>query len=135
MIRPAVVADVSNLVAAFKAHHRGMGVDWPVDTAVLAATFRRAIAEPDWLCLTGEGCLLLAVSFDSPLGAGRLAQELCVSASAGNLDAVIKLYEDWARSRGCRRASLGCEQRHATFARLYGRRGYALAESNFMKVL
>lgn len=135
MIREATLADIPDLVEAFVAHHEGMGCDWPVDAAVLARTFARAVASPDWLCLTGDGCLLLAVSFDSPLGAGRLAQELCVSASKGNLDIVVGAYEGWARARGCRAISLGCEQRHETFARLYGRRGYARAETTFSKVL
>ena len=135
MIRPAVLADIPDLVAAFEAHQRNMGCDWEVDTKVLARTFMTAIPSPDWLCLTGDGCLLLAASFDSPLGAGRLAQELCMSASAGNLDALIDLYEAWAREKFCRRSSLSCDRRHAAFGRLYGRHGYALGESTFVKVL
>lgn len=135
VIRPAVLDDITDLVAAFEAHHSSMGCAWVVDRAVLSRTFAQAIASPDWLCLTGDGCLMLAVVFESPLGAGRLAQELCVSAGRGRFDALLDLYEDWARAKGCQRVALGCEQRHATFARLYGRRGYALAESTFMKVL
>lgn len=135
MIRPAVLADVPDLVAAFVAHQRSMGCDWEIDEAVLATTFAHAVAAPEFLCLTGDGCLLLAVSFISPLGAGLLAQELCLSALPQNRDELIGMYEDWARSRGCRKSALSCDRRHAAFARLYGRSGYAIAESTFSKVL
>jgi hypothetical protein len=133
VIRLAKIEDVPELVRLFVSNHERMKCAWSVDTARLAETFRRAIISPDSLCFTGDECLLLAVCFDSPLGAGKLAQELCISASPGNLDALIALYEQWARSKGCRAVSLGCEQRHSAFARLYGARGYRTAETTFSK--
>lgn len=135
MIRPATPKDIPALVDLFQKQHAEMGCSWSIDASTLAGTFSQAITAPDWLCLTGDGCLLLAACFESPLGAGRIAQELCFCVTPGNLDGLLRFYEDWARSRGCRTASVACEQRHQAFARLYGRHGYALAESTFSKVL
>jgi hypothetical protein len=113
-----------------------MGCTWSVDTARLGLTFSTAIASPDsWLCLTGDDCLFLAGCFESPLGAGKIAQELCFCVPAGKINIVIKHYEDWARSKKCRAASLSCEQRFSTFERLFRRYGYSTVEMTTSKDL
>lgn len=133
MIRPARMSDVPSLAEMFRQHHASMGCSWVIDIAQLERTLSHAVASPDWLCLTDEGCLFLAVCFESPLGAGKLAQELCFCAGRGKLDAVIERYEEWARSKGCRAISLACEQRFSTFERLYRKYGYRPAELTTMK--
>ncbi|MFK4507213.1 hypothetical protein [Bradyrhizobium daqingense] len=135
MIRPAELEDVPRLIALFKEHHASMGCSWTVDVAQLTRTLTHAVSSPEWLCLTGHGCLFLAVSFESPLGAGRLAQELCFCAPPRRMAELIDRYEQWARSKGCRAASLACEQRFATFERLYRRYGYRSAELTTQKEL
>ena len=135
MIRPAEPEDVPRLVELFKEHHASMGCSWTVDAARLSRTLAHAVNSPDWLCLTDDGCLFLAVSFESPLGAGRLAQELCFAAPPGLMAELIDRYEEWARSKGCRAASLACEQRFTTFERLYRRYGYSPAELTTSKEL
>lgn len=136
MIRPAISADIASMVTLFKAQHAAMGCDWSIDVARLENTFRQAIASPaQWLCLTGEGCLLLAMWFENPLGAGRLAMEFCFCAPPRQMGALIDQYEQWAREHGCRTASLSCERRFATFDRLYRRFGYSLAEMTMSKAL
>lgn len=135
MIRRAAPNDVPYLVSLFKKHHAEMGCSWRINTGTLGRTFSRAIVSPDWLCLVDDGCLLLAAAFESPLGAGKLAQELCFCATPGKFEALLLIYENWARSKGCRTASLACEQRFAAFARLYGRHGYTQAEATFSKAL
>ena len=135
-IRPAVVSDIPHLVALFAEQHRSMGCSWSIDTARLSLTFAHAIASPaSWLCLAGDDCLLLAGCFESPLGAGKIAQELCFCVKPGSLSAILKQYENWARAKGCRAASLSCEQRFSTFERLYRRYGYSPVEMTTSKVL
>lgn len=135
MIRCAALADIPGLVTLFEQNHREMGCDWKIDKARLAETFALAINSSDWLCLTGDGCLFLAACFENPLGAGKLAQELAFAAIPRRTDEIIQRYERWAKARGCVKASLSCERKHDVFARLYGRRGYAIAETTFNKVL
>jgi hypothetical protein len=136
VIRTANPGDVSGMVTLFEAHHAKMGCTWSIDTAVLRRTFSRAISAPDtWLCITGDSCLFLAACFESPLGAGKLATELCLAASPGNLDEILNRYEAWALAKGCSNVSLGCMERPEVFERMYRRRGYLWAESTFRKVL
>jgi GNAT superfamily N-acetyltransferase len=68
------------------------------------------------------------VCFENPIGAGKLAQELCFCAPPGRMGELINRYEEWARSNGCRAASLACEQRFPAFERLYRKYGYRTAE-------
>lgn len=136
MIRLATREDIPTLIALFEAHQSEMGCSWSVDRTRLSHTFRYAIASPhSWLCLIGDGCLFLATCYESPLGAGKLATELCFCVGAEQLGELLQQYEDWARSKGCRAASIACEQRFAAFERLYRRHGYTLAETTTSKVL
>jgi hypothetical protein len=135
MIRLAVRDDMPALLAALRDHHEEHAFAWRFDPALLSMTLAHAIDAPDWMVLTGGG-LLLAQAFDSPLGAGRLAVEHVVRAGVpGAFDEIVAAYEAWARAQGCRQTALGCIARHDTFARLYARHGYALAESVFVKPL
>jgi GNAT superfamily N-acetyltransferase len=136
MIRPATKADIPSMVALFKAQHAAMGCDWSVDEERLCNTFSIAIASPaQWLCLTGDDCLLLAMWFENPLGAGRLAMEFCFCAPPRAMAELISQYEEWARKMGCRAASLSCERRFAAFERLYRKYGYFPAEMTMSKAL
>lgn len=135
MIRTAVPADVLSLVALFKAHHAAMRCQWPFDPAVLSMTLAQAIDKPDWLCLTGDRCLFLAACYDSPLGAGKIASELCFCVGGETLEQIVACFEAWARERGCGVMSLACEQRFPAFARLYGRLGYRVSEMTASKTI
>jgi hypothetical protein len=136
-MRPARLSDIPGLVALFEKQHSEMGCPWPIDNKTkLTSTFHLAIASPeDWLCLTGDESLLLATCFESPLGAGKVAVELCMCAAPGKLDDMIERYEDWAKLKGCKIASLGCDRRFTTFQRLYRRYGYTPAEMTTSKAL
>lgn len=79
--------------------------------------------------------MLLAMWFDNPLGAGRLATEFCFCAPPNKRDELIDQYEEWARVNGCRKASLSFTRRFASFVRLFRRRGYAPDEMTLSKVL
>lgn len=135
-IRPASATDIPVMIALFQHHHAEMGCDWSIDVARLDNTFRQAISNPSsWLCLTGDGCLLLAMCFENPLGAGRLAMELCFCTPPNRRDELIDRYEVWARENGCRKSSLSFTRRFAAFTRLFRRRGYFLDEMTMSKVL
>lgn len=136
MIKPATETDIPAMIELFLTQHAAMGCAWDVDTDVLAGTLYQAVQSPGaWLCLTGDHCLLLAACFESQVGAGKVATELCMCASAGRLDELIDRYEEWARAKGCRAASLSCDRRFATFERLYRRYGYSPSEMTMSKVL
>ena len=129
-------SDILALIVLFKKHHAAMGCRWTFDPVRLSMTLSQAIAQPDhWLCLTGDQCLFLATCFDSPLGAGKIASELCFCIGHEKLEAIEAVYEQWARARGCTAMSLGCEQRFAAFERLYGRLGYRVSEMTASKAL
>lgn len=124
------------MLELFGMHHAAMGCDWPIDAAQLQSTFAAAIASPaQWLCLTGDDCLLLAMWFENPLGAGRLAMEFCFCAPPGRRDELIGAYEQWARDKGCRKASLSFTRSFPAFVRMFRRRGYAPDEMTLSKVL
>lgn len=136
MIRPATGADIPDMLALFRQHHAAMGCDWPIDVAQLQSTFATAIAAPaQWLVLTGDGCLLLAMWFDNPLGAGRLAMEFCFCAPTRRREELIDRYERWARDMGCRKSSLSITRQFAAFARLFRGRGYVPDEMTLSRVL
>lgn len=136
MIRVAARADIPAMLELLKLHHAEHDFGWPFDPVRLSMTLAHAIEADDWLALTGEGALLLASRYESPMGAGRLAVEHIVRAALpGQFRELLAAYEDWARGQGCTSVSLGCVRRHNSFARLYGRNGYSIAETVFVKAL
>lgn len=136
MIRHAVRDDIPAMLSLLKRHHTEHAFSWPFDAVRLSMTLANAVEADDWLALTGDGALLLASSYESPMGAGRLAVEHIVrAAKPGHLREMLTIYEAWARDQGCQSVSLGCVRRHNTFARLYGRHGFTMAETIFVKAL
>jgi GNAT superfamily N-acetyltransferase len=136
VIRDAVRADIPALVSLARRHHEENGFPFVFNAARLSITLALAIAQPDWLCLTGNRCVLLAFSFESPLGAGKLATEFLLRAERrGDMKELVTRYEAWARGRGCVQATLGCTSKPEVFARLYRPFGYTFAETVFAKRL
>ena len=134
-VRLAQRGDVPAMVAELQRHHGEHGMSWPFDSVRLSILCAHAIDADNWLALTGPDLLLLARYFDCEFGSGRHALERIVRVPPGQLDAVLAVYERWARDNGCVDAPLGCIRRHAAFARLYARHGYRLAETTFIKTL
>lgn len=135
-VRKANRNDIPALLALTKRHHAEHDFAWPFDPVRLSMTLAHAIEATDWLCLIGDGALLLAQAFDSPLGAGRLAVEHIVrAAQPGQFAAMLQDYECWARRQGCASMSIGCVRKPRVFARLYGRHGFRPSESTFVKAL
>ena len=135
-VRKANRNDIPALLALMKRHHAEHDFAWSFDPVRLSMTLAHAIAAADWLCLVGNGAMLLAQAFDSPLGAGRLAVEHIVrAAQPGQFAAMLRDYERWARLQGCGSITLACVRKPAAFARLYGRHGFRPAETVFIKAL
>jgi hypothetical protein len=137
VIRLAVKEDVGALCALVKRHHAdNPHLPWKFDAAAMSMGIATAIAGGPWLCLTGPGSLFLAVHFDSPIGAGRLAvEQIVIAETPGAFDEMRVMFEDWARSHGCVRAAMGCTTKPHVFARLYGKHGYMISETIFSKGL
>lgn len=136
MIYPASRDDIPTMLTLLQMHYNEHTFDWSFDPVRLSMTLMNAIEADDWLALTGDGALLLASAYESPMGAGRLAVEHIVrTARPGQFRELLAAYEAWAREQGCRTVSLGCVRRHNSFARLYSRHGYSTAETIFAKAL
>jgi hypothetical protein len=139
MIRRAMASDMDRVIRLCRDHHaeqQAIGnpnFDWPFDPARVSLTFAHAISSNDWLCLVDGGpSLLLAHTYQDPLGGPLVAIERILR---GDLNEMVRLYEDWARAKGCVRAVLSTTHRHRAFERLYRRLGYALAETVYSKAL
>lgn len=139
MIRRAVASDMDRIIALCRTHHaeqRRIGnrnFDWPFDPARVSLTVAHALRSKDWLCLVdGADALLIAHTYQDPLGGPLVAIERIIR---GDLNEMVRRYEDWARLSGCVRAVLSTTHRHKAFERLYGRIGYALAETVYSKDL
>lgn len=134
MIREAKPEDIPALLEHCRAHHREKALPFPFDAVKLSMTLSGAINSPDWLVLIGPRSMLLAFCFDDLFGGGRYAFERLIRAD-NDLEELLARFEGWARGQGCLTASLASLERHETFARLYRRHGYRLAESVYSKVL
>ncbi len=117
-----------------------------------AAGFRFAFSAPhaDLLFRQHMGCglvlvagdpaqgVLMAMTFDHPFGAGKWAKEsvwyIAPSARGRSALQMLDAYEAWARQQGC--ATIGMASLASNdVSKLYERRGYAPAETHFVKAL
>jgi len=135
MIRLATRDDIPAMLASLRKHHAAHGFAWSFDRVRLSVVCAHAIAADDWLALIGDGALLLARWFDCEFGSGRHAIERALWSEHGHGPALIAEYERWARAAGCVDSALSSMRRPDAFARLYGRRGYRMAETTFVKTL
>jgi hypothetical protein len=139
LVRSATRDDIARIVLLVKSHHdeqKEIGnpnFNWQFDPARVSMTIAGAIITKGWLCLYGGSNLLLAnVVLDDPFGAPPYAMERIIR---GNLDLLIPVFEKWAQDQGCRTTVLSTTYRHEGFERLYGKFGYALAETVYAKAL
>jgi GNAT superfamily N-acetyltransferase len=134
-IRPATCDDIPAMLSALRKHHAAHGFEWPFDRVRLSIVCAHAIDAPDWLALVDDDALLLARWFECEFGSGRHAIERALWSERGQGPALIAEYERWARATGCVDAALSSMRRPDAFARLYGRLGYRVAETTFVKPL
>lgn len=134
-VRPATRDDIPAMLGMLRQHHAVHRFEWRFDPVRLSIVCAHAIEAPDWLALIGDGALLLARWFDCEFGSGRHAVERALWSEHGQGPALIAGFERWARAAGCVDAALSSMRRPDAFARLYGRLGYRIAETTFVKAL
>lgn len=143
MIRHAAASDRERCALLLKQSHIAAGFPWPFSGAHAHALFLHHLDSTDACCIVldvdgvAQG-ILMAVAFDHPFGAGRWAKETVwfVAEAHRGRGAVRMLdaYEAWAKEQGCvviGMASLASNDVSA----LYERRGYAPAETHFLKFI
>jgi hypothetical protein len=140
-VRFANQADRDRVVALLRDSHAAAGLEYPFEAARADNLFQQHMASAS-ACVFVAGdpaqAILMAVAFDHPFGAGRIAKETVwfVASSARGRCAfdMLDAYEAWARSVGC--ASIGMASLSSNdVSKIYERRGYAAVETHFMKPL
>ncbi|MDR7032928.1 GNAT family N-acetyltransferase [Mesorhizobium sp. BE184] len=141
IIRNADDRDRFKVVALLRESHAAAGFTFPFQAAVAERLFKQHLGDANACCLVlGDlpSGLLMARTFDHPFGAGRWAKETVWYVAPGSRGrgtlAMLDAYETWAREQGCvtiGMASLATND----VSRIYERRGYAAAETHFVKAL
>jgi GNAT superfamily N-acetyltransferase len=140
-VRHARPEDRDRVVALLRESHAAAGFTFPFQAAYADRLFRQHLASPlACAIVAGDPVLgiLLAVAYEHPFGAGRIAKETVwfVSPKArGRLGlAMLEAYEAWARSLGCTSAGMASLSSNDV-SRIFERRGYAPIETHFAKPL
>jgi hypothetical protein len=140
-VRFAAQDDRDRVVALLRESHATAGFTFPFDAARADQLFQQHLSSPH-ACVIVSGHpaqgVLMAVAFDHPFGAGRIAKETVwfVTPLARGRGAITMLdaYEKWARSVSCVSAGMASLSTNDV-SKIYERRGYAAAETHFMKPL
>lgn len=143
MVRHAVLSDRAACVRLLRESHEAAGFLFPFKAAYAAALFDGHLSNGQAcvLVLEHEGHaqgLLMASWFEHPFGAGRYAKETVwyVSEAARGRGAfkMLDAYEAWAREQGCTAIGMASLATNDV-SKIYERRGYAPAETHFIKPL
>lgn len=137
----ATVHHRDRVVTLLRESHAAAGFTFPFQAAYADQLFQQHMASPKACVLVAGNPargVLMAVAFDHPFGAGRIAKETVwfVTPDARGRGAIKMLdaYEVWARSVGC--VSVGMASLTTNdVSRIYERRGYSAVETHFMKPL
>lgn len=138
-VRPATEADRFAVVRLLRESHAAAGFTFPFQAAYAERLFKQHMADGLVLVL-GEPAqgLLMARTFEHPFGAGLWAKETVwfISPSARGKSAfqMLDAYEEWAREQGCNTIGMASLATNDVSG-LYARRGYAPAETHFLKAL
>ena len=140
-VRPCTATDRAACIELLRESHEAAGFPWAFLPERAAALFDLHRDHPLACCIVLDldavvSGLLMASAFDHPFGAGRWAKETVwyVTPSSRGRGAIRMLdaYEAWARQQGC--AYVGMASLAANdVSGLYLRRGYAPAETHFIK--
>ena len=151
MIRAGRLCDVDRAVVLLRDSRTGAGFDnpqgvsgftFPFDPAYAARLFLAHVDRSDRYCAVldlggrAEG-LLLASAFEHPFGPVRVAKETVwwIDAEHRGRSAIAMLneYEAWAARNGCQFVGMAGMGDDPEVGSLYRRRGYAVAETCFLK--
>jgi len=138
-VRRAAEGDRLAVIRLLKDSHAAAGFTFPFSAPHADALFRQHL-ERGLVLVCGQPArgVLMAATFDHPFGAGRWAKETVwyIAPEARGRAAIRMLdaYEVWAREQGC--ATIGMASLATNdVSRIYERRGYAPAETHFVKAL
>lgn len=137
--RMGVDSDRLSVIGLMKDAHAAAGFTFPFSAPHADLLFRQHL-ERGLVLVAGDLAqgVLMAMTFEHPFGAGKWAKEtLFYIAPQARGRAAIKMldaYEAWAREQGC--ATIGMASLASNdVSRIYERRGYAPAETHFVKAL
>lgn len=146
MIRPATAADFGSVDRMVRAFDAAAGLDLDAPGAGYSArhfrgVFDRLVADRRGLALLLEtergGGVLLAVASASPFRPALWADEILFwidpPARGRWAGALLDHYEAWARDLGA--SVIGLSALDARAGKMFGRRGYAPAETKYMRRL
>lgn len=138
-VRSAVEGDHHRVISLLRESHQAAGFAWPFQAAYADRLFWEHMAGGLVLVL-GERAqgVLMAKAFEHPAGAGRWANEtvwyIAPGARGRSALQMLDAYEQWAREQGCTVIGMASLATNDVSA-LYARRGYAPAETHFIKAL
>lgn len=138
-VRHATPEDRLVVIRLLKDSHAAAGFTFPFSAPHADLLFRQHL-ERGLVLVAGDLAqgVLMAMTFDHPFGAGKWAKEtvwyIAPEARGRAALRMLDAYEAWAREQGCvaiGMASLATND----VSRIYERRGYAPAETHFLKAL
>lgn len=138
-VRLAAATDRLAVIRLLKDSHAAAGFTFPFSAPHGDALFRQHM-ERGLVLVCGQPArgVLMAVTFEHPFGAGRWAKETVwyIAPDARGRAAIQMLdaYEAWAREQGCTTIGMASLATNDV-SRIYERRGYAPAETHFVKAL
>lgn len=138
-VRRATQADRFAVIQLLNESHAAAGFTFPFSAPHADMLFRQHMAA-GLVLVAGNPArgVLMAVAFDHPFGAGKWAKESCwyIAPDARGRCALQMLdaYEAWAREQGCTTIGMASLATNDV-SRIYERRGYAPAETHFLKSL
>lgn len=139
--RHATAADKMICIRLLRESHTAAGFTFPFSAVHASALFDLHYTSPQaCILIVGDKPqgLLMAAWFEHPFGAGRYAKETVwyVTEAARGRGAIKMLdaYEAWAREQGCSAVGMASLAGNDV-SKIYERRGYAPAETHFIKPL
>lgn len=139
IVRHASEPDRVAVIGLMRDAHSAAGLTFPFSAPHADLLFRQHMADGLVLVLGDPARgVLMARTFEHPFGAGRWAKETLffISPAARGRSALRMLdaYETWARRQGCNTIGMASLASNDVSG-LYERRGYAPAETHFLKAL
>lgn len=138
-VRRATPDDRLAIIRLLKESHEAAGFTFPFSAPHADALFQRHMASGLALvCGDPARGVLMALTFDHPFGAGKWAKEsvwyIAPDARGRSAVQMLDAYEAWAREQGCVTVGMASLATNDV-SRIYERRGYAPAETHFLKAL
>lgn len=138
-MRTAVASDRVAVIRLLKDSHADAGFTFPFSAPHADALFRLHL-ERGLVLVVGEPArgVLMATTFEHPFGAGKWAKEtvwyIAPEARGRSALKMLDAYEAWAREQGCSTIGMASLATNDVSG-IYARRGYAPAETHFLKAL